>query len=172
MDSVAAFGGRMLSRSLLLWCALVAPAAAAPSLFPPQSAVTLSEIKKVYVDSLGDKKGANELRAALIARLRKSHEIQIVASPNEADAVITGSAELWVKGYYSTNPRPSKYNEMPIYGGVLSVELKGKGDETLWSYLVTPGKLQWNGITQDLTSQLAKKLLEILRASGGKGSSK
>jgi hypothetical protein len=152
----------------LFSCPLSLPAYAATRSFPAQTAVTVSQVKKIYVDSLGDKKGAKELRDALIGRLRRSHEIQVVDKANEADAVITGNAEVWVKGYYSTNPRPSKFNEIPIYGGFLSVELKGKGDETLWSYLVTPGKLQWNGITQDLTGQLTKKLLETLHKGGEK----
>ena len=138
--------------------------------FPAQTALKLSQVKKVYVDSLGDKNGAKDLRDALIGQLRKSHEIQVVDKANDADAVITGSAEVWVKGYYSTNPKPSKLNEIPIYGGFLSVELKGKGDETLWSYLVTPSKIQWNGVTKDLTGQLTKKLLETLKTSGEKTS--
>jgi hypothetical protein len=149
-------------------CALCWPAYAATRSFPAQTALSLSTVKKVYVDSLGDKSGAKELRDALIGRLRKSHEIQVVDQANEADAVITGSAEVWVKGYYSTNPKPSKFNQIPIYGGFLSVELKGKGDETLWSYLVTPGKMEWNGIAQDLSGQLTKKLLETLKKSGEK----
>jgi hypothetical protein len=153
----------------LLACASVLIAAAAPRLFPPQSALTVSQVKKVYVDSLGDKQGANQLRDALIARLHQSKEIQVVAASGEADAVITGNGEIWIKGYYTTDPKPSKYNQVPIYGGMLSVELKGKNDETLWSYLVTPSKVRWASITKDLSDQLVKKLLETLRKSVSTG---
>jgi hypothetical protein len=139
------------------------PDVASLSPLAKQSAVSVSQVKKVYVDSLGDKKGASELREALIARLRKSREIQVVASAGEADAVITGSGEVWVKGHYNTSPRPSKNNEVAIYGGMLSVELKGKNDETLWSYLVTPSKMRWTSVAQDLAAQTVKKLLETLR---------
>jgi hypothetical protein len=146
-------------------------AEAATRLFPPQTALTVSQVKKVYVDTLGYKKGASELRDALIARLRKSKEIEVVAAAGDADAVITGNGEIWIKGYYTTDPKPSKYNQVPIYGGMLSVELKGKHDETLWSYLVTPSKVRWGSITQNLSDQMVKKLLETLRKSASTGAS-
>jgi hypothetical protein len=50
---------------------------------------------------------------------------------------------------------------MTVY---LSVELRGKDNESLWSSRITPGKFQvlWNGVTQDLANQQVKKLLEAL----------
>lgn len=143
--------------------ALALAAPAKPNRLQKQSAVSISQVKKVYVDALGDKKGATELRDALVERLRKSREVQVVSSAVEADAVITGSGEIWIKGYYNTSVRPSKNNEVPIYGGTLSVELKGKNDETLWSYLVTPSKMRWSSVAQDLAAQIVKKLVETLR---------
>lgn len=138
-------------------------ATAKPNRLAKQSAVNISQVKKVYVDALGEKKGANELREALVERLRKTDEVQVVSTAGEADAVITGSGEIWIKGYYNTSARPSKNNEVPIYGGMLSVELKGKNDETLWSYLVTPSKMRWKSVAQDLAAQTVKKLVETLR---------
>jgi hypothetical protein len=161
----------MLPSIAVLLCAAAWTAGAAGS-FSAQSAVTISQVKKVYVDSLGSKKGASEIREALIARLRKSQEIQVVANAEEADAVITGNGEIWIKGYYSTDPKPSRFNQVPIYGGVLSVELKGKNDETLWSYLVTPSKARWGSILQDLSDQMVKKFLETLRKNGETGASR
>jgi len=157
--------------ALLLCVSAAFPITAATRLFPTQSAVSVSQVKKVYVDSLGDKKGASELREALTARLRKTREVQVVSSAGEADAVIRGSGEIWIKGYYNTGTRPSKNNEVPIYGGMLSVELKGKNDETLWSYLVTPSKMRWTSVAQDLASQTVKKLLETQRGSDKAGTS-
>ena len=117
--------------------------------------------------SLGDKQGATELHDELIRRLRKTRGIQLVAVPSEADAIITGTGEIWLKGYISTNPKPSSHNRQPVYGGYLSVELKGKNNEAIRSYLVTPGKFQWNGVTQDLVNRLAKKLQSALDQNGG-----
>jgi hypothetical protein len=132
-----------------------------------QQAETLSQVKKVYVGSLGDQHGATELREKLIQRLRKSRGIEVAPSPGEADAIIIGSSEIWLKGYVSTHPKPSPYDRQPVYDGYLSVELKGNDNKTLWSYVATPGKLQWNDVPQDLVNRLAKKLLATLRQNSG-----
>jgi hypothetical protein len=128
-----------------------------------QTAATLSQVKRLYVGSLGAKQGATELHDKLIKRLRKARGIEVVANPSEADAIITGTGEIWVKGYISTSPKPSPQNRQPVYDGYLSAELKGKDNETLWSYRATPGQFLWNGVTQDLVNRLAKQLLKALQ---------
>jgi hypothetical protein len=127
-----------------------------------QTAETLSQVKKVYVGSLGDKQGATELRDKLILRLRKCRGIEVAGRPSEADAIITGTGETWLKGYIRTNPKPSPYNRQPVYDGYLSVELRGKDSVILWSNHVTPSKFQWNNVPQDLVNRSAKKLLAAL----------
>jgi hypothetical protein len=114
------------------------------------------------VGKLGDKQGATELRGKLIQRLRKTRGIEVVAIPGEADAIIKGTGEIWLKGYTSTNPKSSPYNRQPIYDGYLSVELQGKDNAALLSYRVTPVKFQWNDVPQDLVNRLVKKLLAAL----------
>ncbi len=57
-----------------------------------QTAETLSEVKRVYVGSLGDKQGTTELREKLIRRLRNARRIQFVESPSQADAILAGKA--------------------------------------------------------------------------------
>jgi hypothetical protein len=131
-----------------------------------QTAETLPQVKRVYVGSLGDKQGATELHDKLIGRLRKARGIAVVASPAEADAIITGSGEIWLTGYVSISPKPSPYGRQAVYNGYLSVELRGKNNATLWSYFVTPGKFQWNSVTQDLVNRLVKKLLAVLNHNG------
>ena len=127
-----------------------------------QTAEALSQVKRVYVGSLGTKQGASELRDKLVQRLGKSRGIELVASPSEADAVITGTGKIWLKGYMSTNPKPSPYNRQPVYDGYLLAELRGKDNGALWSYRVTPGKFQWNGVPRDLVNRLTKQLLAAL----------
>lgn len=133
----------------------------------PQSAETLSQVTRVYVGSLGDKQGAADIRDKLRQRLRKSRDIEVVGSPSEADAIVTGTGEIWVKGYISANPKRSSYSHEPVYDGYLSVDLQGKGDKTLWSYRATPGKFLWHGVTQDLVSRVAKQLLADLKQNAG-----
>lgn len=131
-----------------------------------QTAVALAAVKRIYVAPFPDKPGATELRAGLIEELRKLHRITLAASPQDADAVISGKGETWIRGYYSLNPRArsiSSEDAHPIYGGYLSVELKGQGSETLWSYLVTPRRFGPEDIGRNLGSQMVHKLVEALK---------
>jgi hypothetical protein len=113
-----------LSAALLVSCIAFSTSMA-------QTAATLLQVKRLYVGSLGQKQGATEIRDKIVKRLRRGSEVEIVASPNEADAVITGDGEIWVKGYI--NPSSRAHDARPVFGGYLSVELKGRNNETLWS---------------------------------------
>jgi phosphate ABC transporter phosphate-binding protein len=127
-----------------------------------QSAKTLSEAKKVYVESFGQEDAANKLRERVIKQLGKNGRLGVVAGPKEADAIIKGNASLWVAGYYSTSTRAPANARQPVIHGFLSVEVVGKDNETLWSYLVTPSKVRTGSITEDLADQVVKKLGEAL----------
>ncbi len=127
-----------------------------------QVAERLSQVKKLYVDSLGTGKGAAEMREQLIRRLRKSHEVQVVSNPKEADALVRGTGRIWVTGHSSLSPR-SHSPSQPTFEGFLSAEVVGQDGNTLWSYLVSPGNFPWNGITDDLVRQFASKLIAALK---------
>jgi len=130
-----------------------------------QGAERLSQVKKVYVDSLGTDNGAAEMREQMVRHLRKSRDVLVVPNAKEADAVIKGEGRAWITGHVSLNPR-SHNSSQPVYEGFLSVEVVGKNGETLWSYLVTPSKFPWNGIADDLTSQLANRLFRAIKEGG------
>jgi phosphate ABC transporter phosphate-binding protein len=122
----------------------------------------LSQVKRIYVDSLGTGNGATEMRDQLIERLRKTHKVQVVSDSKDADALIRGTGRTWVTGHVSLSPR-SHSAIQPTFEGFLSVELVGKNDETLWSYLVSPSRFPWNGIADDLAHQMVSKLLVALK---------
>jgi len=130
----------------------------------PQSATSVTQVKRIFVGSLGTTADAQATRNALISALRKHREVVLADSPDRADAVLTGSGEVWVKGYYSLNPRMRTPGEdaHPIYGGFLSVELKGRQNEVLWSYLVTPRRSGPGEVGRNLAGQIVKKLCEAL----------
>jgi phosphate transport system substrate-binding protein len=128
-----------------------------------QSAVMLSQVKKVYVESFGTDEAASNLRESLIDRLRKTGSLEVVRSPNEADAIIKGTGSIWVTGYVSTSLRSAANSRQAVSSGFLSVEIVGKGDEPLWSYLVTPRTIRLKPVAQDLADQLASKLAVVLR---------
>ena len=105
------------------------------------------------------------MREQLVRRLRNSREVQIVSDPKEADAMVRGTGRTWVTGHMSLSPRSHNLSQA-VFEGFLSVEVVGRRDETLWSYLVTPSKFPWNGIPDDLAHQLVSKLLSAIREKG------
>jgi len=127
-----------------------------------QNAQSLGGVKKVYVDAFSGGKAADQLRANLIKRLKRDN-YQVADSPADADAVVKGDGQVWIKGYLTTNWRAPTTNRQPVYGGYLSVEVVGKDGKALWSYLVTPGKLVWTSITDDLTGTLMKQWIAAAR---------
>ena len=119
----------------------------------------LQGINRIYLDSFGNKPGAGDLKKDLAAALRKLKTIELVNTPTQADATLSGDGEIYLKGYYSLNPRAgvSPGNGEPIYGGSLSVELKDRKGETLWSYLATP-RSGMRDAARDLSKNVAKHL--------------
>lgn len=107
---------------------------------------------------------AQKLHDELAQELRKLPSIALVLDESNADLILAGGGEVWIKGYRSFSPRselklPS--NGTPIYSGFLSVELKNKRGATLWSDLVTPGP-ESSDVSKDLSKRIAKHLANAL----------
>jgi len=128
-----------------------------------QAANPLVGIKKVFVEAFPAKTGSDKLRDEFISQMRKL-SFTIVPTEAEADVIVAGSGETWIKGYRSLNPRSgrSPSNGEPVYAGYLSIELKDPKGDTLWSYLVTLGPDSEN-ISKDLSKQIARHLTEALK---------
>ncbi|MGD1072434.1 MAG: hypothetical protein ABSB15_20100 [Bryobacteraceae bacterium] len=134
-----------------------------------QTATNLKDVQTIYLNSFGSKPGASELRDRVAAEIEKTHTLRIVASPAEADAVLGGEGEVWVKGHYSMNPRERSLNDaQTIYAGYLSVELQGKKNDTLWSYLVTPHSVS-RDVNHDLAKVVVKKLTDAIHTDASHG---
>jgi hypothetical protein len=137
-----------------------------PALSCGQSAETLSQARKLYIGSFGQDRNAAKVRGQLIRRLEKSHELQVVQRLNEADAFVKGTAQIWTAGHISLSPHSEA--SATVFEGFLSVEVIGKNNQTLWSYLVTPSKFSVD-IKSDLAAQLAKRLLGDMKQSNQQG---
>src|SRR5271157_3890965 len=124
-----------------------------------QTAQDLSQVKKVFVSPLSGGNGAPELQQSLVKQLRKSGKFEVVATSTQADAVIKGSGQIWVKGHLATSPRAPAANRQAVYGGFLSVEVVGADNAVLWSYLVTPSKFFWGSISEDLSDNLVREMV-------------
>jgi phosphate transport system substrate-binding protein len=114
------------------------------------------------VEPFATKSGAEKLRAGVIAELQKDRGLTLADSANDADLILGGGGEIWVKGYQSLNPRSgrSPSGGTPVYGGYLSVELRDKNGATLWSYLATPSG---NGdVVRDLARNIGRRVMDAL----------
>ena len=124
-----------------------------------QTATDLSQVKNVFVPAMSGGNGAAELHQSLVKQLRKSGKFEVVATAGQADAVIKASGQIWVKGYIATSPRTPAANRQAIYAGFLSVEVVGADNAVLWSYLVTPSKLSWGSISDNLAENLVREMV-------------
>ena len=133
-----------------------------------QSARALSEVNKIYVEPLGQGKLGEEFRNRVLNQLRKKGHLVIVESARQADAVMSGTAEVWLTGHSSLSPRSPSTTVHVVYSGFLSARIVGEDKHVLWSYLVTPSRFAWGGIVNDLADNLTAKLLEA-RKQGEEG---
>jgi phosphate transport system substrate-binding protein len=134
-----------------------------------QTAAGTIRIKKVFVGSFGDKPGAAKLRDAVVGDLARSGKFHLVDNPAVADATLDGKGEVWVSGYYSMNPRERTVSDSyAIYTGYLSVELKNKKGETIWSYLATPHSSSGE-VNRDLARLVVRKLSGLTSDSDSSG---
>jgi hypothetical protein len=126
---------------------------------------------RIFVEPFSEKQGAPGLRTELIHLLRKEPGITVVADRGSADFLVSGNGETYIKGYVGTNPRVHYLNsDAPaVYGGYLSMELKTPGQETVWSYLVTPRRFGPEDINHNLAGQMVRKLAEEIQAQGKAG---
>jgi phosphate transport system substrate-binding protein len=128
--------------------------------------------KRLYVAPFTTTSESDKLRTDLLSQLRKDGAISLVSSEAEADVILDGGGEIWVKGYRSLNPRSGRMpsNGTPVYDGYLSVELRGKQGQTFWSYLVTPG-MNAVDVSKDLAKRIARHVVEAIDAldKGEKG---
>jgi len=122
---------------------------------------------RIFVEPFPDKAGEATLREAIVTLLSKEPGVAVVTDAAQADYIVSGSGETYVRGYVGTNPRVHYLNRdaKPIYGGFLSVELKPRGQDTVWSYLATPSRLGPQDINANLAKQVTHRLAEIAKAA-------
>ena len=122
-----------------------------------------NRIRRIYVEPFTTQAGSEKFREDVIAELRKLSSVSPVSDESSADAILGGGGEIWIKGYRSHNPQlgDAPPNGTPIYSGFLSIELRDKNGETLWSYLATPPAAS-RDVSNDLSKQIVTKLAESL----------
>jgi phosphate ABC transporter phosphate-binding protein len=125
-----------------------------------------SPTKRLYVEPFTTESGSPTLREDVLSELRKIPSLSLVPAESDADLVLGGGGGVWIKGYRSLNPRSGRLpsDGTPVYDGYLSVELRDKKGETLWSYLATP-----SAGAADIPKDLAKRIVKHLAEAWDKG---
>jgi len=130
--------------------------------------VFAQDVKRIYIDGIGqksslDKAKLEKAKKDLVAQLRKVKNVEVVDSPSQANVILSGDGEIYIKGFYSLNPRSgiSPANGQPVYGGYLSVELKDTSGAILWSYLANAPETKdaAHDLSKDIVRHLAAQLL-------------
>ena len=124
-----------------------------------QHVQSLSQARTLYVETFTGGVESGRLHDGLVRHLAKSR-FKLVQSANEADAVVKGDGQIWVRGYIAINPRTPSTDRQAVYGGYLSLEVVGADGQPLWSWLATPSKHAWNNVVDDLAASAASKLIE------------
>jgi phosphate transport system substrate-binding protein len=146
-----------LTVSFTLFCAIFGPPFAAQT-------APANPIRRIYVEPFATREGSEKFREDLIAELRKRNAVTLAGDESSADAILGGGGEIWIKGYRSHNPQLGKVapNGTPIFTGFLSIELRDRTGQTLWSYLATPPAASGD-VSKDLSILIVKKLDEALK---------
>lgn len=120
---------------------------------------------RIFIEPFGSKEGAAQLRGELVTLLRKEHGVEVVDDAASADFILSGNGETYVKGYLGTNPRVRYLNSdaKPVYGGFLSIELKNREHDPVWSYLATPQPFGSTEINRNLAAQVVHKLAAAIK---------
>ena len=124
-----------------------------------ESIDSLAQVRKLYVGDFQGGQEAAHLRGSFLHHL-DGGRFEIVSSAKDADAVVHGTGEVWLKGYVSINARTPSSDRQAVYAGYLSIEVNGRDGQPLWSWLTMPGKLAWTNIVDNLASRAAKQLTE------------
>jgi phosphate ABC transporter phosphate-binding protein len=154
-------GHQRPARKALRQCLLAVFALAVVGNGSAQIAENLRSIHTLAVASLGDGAQEKALRHRIVERLEKSGRLKLVEDPAAADAELRGASGIWATGSVVIDPHSSS-SRQTNYLGYVSMEVFGKGNQPLWSYLVTPSRFRSGSITDDLADHAAARLLNAI----------
>ena len=135
-----------------------------------QSAQQLRDVHRVFVDSLGNGEGADVIRSKVITRLVKSGHLEVVQSPELADAVLIGASQVSQGRRYSANSNGQTGNASggTRYHATAGVQLVNKEQKILWADDVSNGAFS-RSASSSVADKIVKNLLtEIAKEEKGK----
>lgn len=138
----------------------------APSVLAQEKTISrLREVKTVYIDSLGDSEGAKLIREKLVNRLAMSNRISVTENRDEADAIITGIAQLdkIESGSVHTNSQGGSGSYGTGYDATLVVRLITSDKRILWVSEAKPGKFFVSSVSSSVADKVSKELLKAIQ---------
>lgn len=118
---------------------------------------SLSSMKRVYVDSLGESALGKSLRLKLIEKLQTYHgQFALATSPDEADTAITGSVQEEAKLI-------DKVNGQEIYVGNITVELLNVSGKVIWR------TRKYHGTDDQIAARFVADLIEAIKKEARRG---
>ncbi|MBX9877517.1 MAG: hypothetical protein K2Y22_03590 [Candidatus Obscuribacterales bacterium] len=122
----------------------------------------LGDIKKIFISPLGTADGSELIRQKVISKLVKSTIITVVESPDDADAILSGAAEVRHQMYlYGSG---SGLNGGTRTSASLVVHLTGKGKQIFWSDDIRSRILMPLNSSSNVADKLVKNLVEAIEA--------
>jgi phosphate ABC transporter phosphate-binding protein len=133
------------------------------SLHSPSVAQNLATVRTIFIAPVDAGANAAAIGKRLASQLERSGSVRVVSDQADADATLNATASIWATGTISPNLRSGSTHEVN-YQGHLSAELISRDRQTLWSYMVTPSRFRTASIVDDLSDQLAARLLNAVRS--------
>jgi hypothetical protein len=135
---------RVSGIGVLACCVLFAQSA------PPQN---LTEVKTIFVDSLGQGDGPMVIRDKIINRLATSGRFQVALGPEKADAILTGSANETSTTRYANGTGGSRID------ATVAIRLITKDQKILWVSETKNGSFTRNA-SSSVADNVVKGLLK------------
>ena len=127
----------------------------------------ITDVKRIFVGSLGTVSGSEYIRQKLVNALSKTSGITVVDSADKADAVLAGSAEI---GHHRTfTLGPGFVSSVPNFQADVVLRLEGKNQRPLWTDEISSRKhlshLSGKGASSDVVAKIVSRLSEAINAN-------
>jgi hypothetical protein len=154
------------TRNWILTAAILLVLMLLPNRSVPSQTVTGShQIRNVYVEALQGDSSAALIRTKLVQKLSRSQRFIIVDHVDDSDAILKGSAALWITGYYHSDIR-NRYRtsgDTPVYTARLSLSLTNRQGNVLWSASFKPRFWGSQYASDNVTNQAICHLEKIVK---------
>jgi hypothetical protein len=117
---------------------------------------SLSEVKRVYVPSLGDSSFSQQLRERLITGLQASGRFTVTENPDDAEAALKGSAKR-------ETSQVDRATGQTVDIGSATLQLVNASGRVLWSMASGSSRRRYRGSASAVADEVIKELLKKSR---------